>query len=86
MNEPVSPWPFVGMAGMAVMLFVYAASGLVVPGWSVAVLVAVWVLLFVVACRWWTRHPGWVPFVPVAALVVWLAGVSAGGAWLGWTA
>ncbi len=86
MNDPVSPWPFVGMAGMAVTLFVYAASGLVVPGWAVAVLSAVWALLLVVACRWWTRHPRWVPLVPVAALAVWFAGVSAGGAWLGWTA
>ena len=34
----VSPWPFVGMAGMAGTFFPYAASGLVAPPYGVAVL------------------------------------------------
>ena len=82
----VSPWPFVGMAGMAAAFFLYAASGLVAPGWAVVVLMAVWLALFVVACAWWTPHPRWVPGVAVFAIVLWFAIVSAGGAWLGWTA
>lgn len=56
-----SPWPFVGMAGMACAFFLYAASGLVAPWWAVALLLVVWVLLLVVACAWWTPRPRWVP-------------------------
>jgi len=49
-------------------------------------LLGVWVLLLVVACAWWTPHPRRVPGVAVFAVVLWFAVVSAGGAWLGWTA
>lgn len=85
-REKVSPWPFVGMAGMAAVLFLYAASGLLAPAWAVVVLVAVWLAAFVVACRWWTRRPRWVPWLPVALTALWFAAMNAGGAWLGWTA
>ena len=81
-----SPWPFVGMAGMACAFFLYAASGLVAPWWAVVLLLVLWLVLFVVACRWWTPHPRRVPLVAVAAVLLWFALVTAGGAWLGWTA
>lgn len=71
---------------MACLLFLYAASGLVAPGWAVAALLSLWLVLFVVGCRWWTRHPGWVPLLPLAGVVLWVGAVAAGGAWLGWTA
>lgn len=82
----VSPWPFVGMAGMACTFFLYAASGLVAPWWGVVLLLALWVALFVVASAWWTLHPRWVPGVAVLSLVLWFAVVAAGGALLGWSA
>ena len=82
----VSPWPFVGMAGMACAFFLYAASGLLAPWWAVVVLMLVWLVLLVVATRWWTPHPAWVPWVAVFAVLVWFAAMNAGGAWLGWTA
>jgi hypothetical protein len=85
-RNATSPWPFVGMAGMACAFFLYAASGLVAPWWGVVALLAIWVLLLVVACAWWTPHPTRVPFVAVFALVLWFCAVTAGGAWLGWTA
>jgi hypothetical protein len=81
-----SPWPFVGMAGMACAFFLYAASGLLAPWWGVVLLLAVWVLLLVVACAWWTPHPRRLPWVAVFAVVLWFAVVSAGGVWWGWTA
>lgn len=81
-----SPWPFVGMAGMACAFFLYAGSGLVAPWWGVTILLFVWVLLFAVACVWWSLHPRWVPFLAVFAMVFLFAAVAAGGAWLGWTA
>ncbi len=82
----VSPRPFVGMAGMACAFFLYAASGLVAPWWAVVGLLVVWVLLFVVAAAWWSLHPRWVPGLAVAAVLLWFAVVTAGGAFLGWSA
>ncbi len=74
------------MAGMAAAFFLYGASGLVAPWWAVVVLLVVWVLLFFVACAWWTPHPRWVPGVAVFAVVFWFASITAGAAFLGWTA
>lgn len=85
-RNATSPWPFVGMALMACAFFLYAASGLVAPWWGVVALLVVWVLLFVVACAWWSLHPRWVPALGVFAMVFWFAAITAGGAFLGWTA
>ena len=84
--QRASPWPFVGMIGMAAAFFLYAASGLVVPVWGLTVLIFVWLVLFVTACRWWTPHPKRLLVLPVVAVAVLFAVVAAGGAWLGWTA
>ena len=75
----ISPWPFVGMAGMACALFLYLASLLFAPWWAVALLVVVWIGLFVAACAWWTPHPRWVPVVAVVALLAWVAMVAIAG-------
>ncbi|MGY2702975.1 MULTISPECIES: hypothetical protein [unclassified Nocardioides] len=72
----VSPWPFVGMAGMACAFFLYAASLLFAPWWVVLLLLLAWAALFVVACAWWTLHPRWVPAVAVVALLLWAGGVA----------
>lgn len=85
-RNATSPWPFVGMAGMACAFFLYAASGLVAPWWAVVLLLVVWMALMVVATAWWTRHPGWVPWLAVFAVVFWFATVNAGAFLLGWTA
>jgi hypothetical protein len=85
-RQAVSPWPFVGMAGMACVFFLYAASGLLAPWWAVVVLLVVWLLLLVLATRWWTPHPKRLPWLAVFALVLWFAAMNAGGAWLGWSA
>lgn len=79
-EQPVSPWPFVGMAGMACAFFLYAASVLLLPWWAVALLVVAWVAMFLVACAWWTLHPTWVPAVAVAAVVLWAACVAVSAA------
>ena len=71
---------------MAAAFFLYAASGLVAPWWAVVLLILLWLVLFVVACRWWTPHPKRLPFLAVAAVILWFAVVTAGAAWLGWTA
>ncbi len=82
----VEPWPFVGMILMAAAFFLYAASGLVAPWWGVVVLVLVWIALFVLSCLWWTPHPKRLPFVALFAFAFWFASLTAGGAFLGWTA
>jgi hypothetical protein len=82
----ISPWGFVGVAGMVALFFPYAASGLVAPYWAVGVLLAVWLVLMVVTCRWFMPHPKRTLVMPVVALVVWFGAVSAGGAFLDWTA
>ena len=81
-----SPWPFVGMGGMAVVFFLYAASGLVAPPWAVAVLLVFWAALLLVAFRWWTPHPKRLIALPLVAAVVWVAAISAGGFLLDWSA
>jgi hypothetical protein len=84
--KAASPWPFVGMAGMACAFFLYGASALVAPWWAVVVLLVVWALLFVVACAWWSLHPRWVPGVAALAVVVWFVAIAGGAALLGWSA
>ena len=77
---------WVGLAGHAAMLIWYAASGLVAPPWAVAVLLAVWAGLLVVGLRLRTRRPWWMLLVPVLAAAIWFAVVSAGDAFLDWSA
>jgi hypothetical protein len=78
--------PWVGMAGLVSVLWIYGASGLLGPDWLPAPLVAFWLVLFVLGCRWFSTRPYAVLLLPVAALVVWFAVVMAGATWLGWTA
>jgi hypothetical protein len=84
--KSTSAWPFVGMSLMAADFFLYAASGLVAPAWGVAALLAIWFVLFVLCCRWWTPHPKRLVFVAVAAMVFWFCALTAGAVWLDWGA
>ena len=74
------------MAGMACAFFLYAASGLVAPYWGLALLMFIWLVLFVQGCRWWSSHPVRLLLLPLVAFVAWFGIITAGGAWLGWTA
>jgi hypothetical protein len=67
------------MLGLAPFFF---ASGLMAPGWAVAV----WLTLFGLGCFWIRRKPLWVVPLPLIAAAFWLGGMNAGAAWLGWTA
>ena len=78
--------PWIGMAGLVAMLWLYGAAGLVAPAWAVAALIAVWLVLFVLACRWFGRRPYRVLALPVVAALLWVAAITAGVAYLGWTA
>ncbi len=77
---------FIGMIGMACVLFVILASGLVAPLWAVALMSLVWLALLVLGTRWFMTRPWRVALLPLLALVVWVAAVAAGGAFLDWSA
>ncbi|MGN9778003.1 hypothetical protein ACTMS0_19905 [Micromonospora sp. H33] len=77
---------WLGLAAHLVLAFFYAASGLVVPAWALAVLLVIWLVLLAVAIRLLRERPAFVPLVPLAAVLIWLAVVWAGDVWLGWTA
>lgn len=77
---------WLGLAGHAVVFFWYLASGLVAPLWAVIALLVVWAVLLVVAIRLLRTRPVLVLLVPVVAYIIWFAAISAGEAWLGWTA
>jgi hypothetical protein len=85
-DRRVSPWGFVGLIGMVAAFFPYAASGLVAPYWAVALLLVVWLVMFVVTCRWFVPHPKRTLVMPVIAFVLWFAAITAGGLFLDWTA
>jgi hypothetical protein len=74
------------MMGMAGCFFLYAVSGLLAPWYGVVFLLAIWLVLFVVACRWWTPHPKLTLVLPVVAVVIWFAVLILGEALLDWTA
>ena len=73
------------LVAMLVLAPFFLASGLMAPGWAVVVFSVIWVALFVVGCVWIRRRPLWVIPLPFVAAAIWLGGMSAGGAWLGWT-
>jgi hypothetical protein len=77
---------FIGMIGMACVLFVILASGLVAPLWAVLLGALVWLMFFVVGARWFMTHPWRVATLPVMLVVAWVGAVTAGAAYLDWNA
>lgn len=78
--------PWIGIAGLVVVLWFYLTSGLVVPWWALALLCAAWVCMLVLSIRWATSRPYVVLAMPLIALALWLVVISVGAAMLGWTA
>jgi hypothetical protein len=77
---------WVGLLGHVAVGFFYAASGLLAPPWAVIVLLVTWTGLLVLAIVLLRRRPAWTLLVPAAAVLIWFAAMSAGDAWLNWTA
>jgi hypothetical protein len=78
--------PWIGIAGLVSVLWLYGASGLVAPAWAVVVLLLLWLVQFVLACRWFSRRPYVVLVMPLVALGLWFVAVTAGDVFLGWSA
>lgn len=76
----------IGVAGMVVALWFYLASGLVAPSWAVGLLLCLWLAMLVLSVRWFRSRPFVVLVMPLVAAAVWFVVISAGDAWLGWTA
>jgi hypothetical protein len=76
----------VGLLGHLGLLVFYAGSGLVAPGWAVIVLMIVWLALLVLGIRLLITRPLLALLVPVVAALFWYAAISAGDAFLNWTA
>jgi len=75
-----------GLLLLLVALPLYLAGGLIAPVWAVGVLLLTWLSLFVLGIKWFAKHPYRVLLLPFAAAAIWFAVMSAGGAFLGWTA
>ena len=77
---------FIGIAGIAVMAFLYFASGLVAPLWAVIVLNIIWLAHLVLGCKWFMKHPLRVFFLPISLAIIWFGALTAGETFLDWTA
>ena len=65
---------WIGVGGMAVAFFLYAYSAIVLRDVvSVVVLPLVWLVLFILSCRWFMTRPYRVIALPVVAIGVWFA-------------
>lgn len=71
---------------LAVGVFPYLASGLLVPPAAVAVLMAFWAVGLWSSARWAERQPMVAPAAVVVAIVFWFAFVSLGAELFNWTA
>ena len=70
---------WIGVGGLAVAAFLYVWAALVVPSWTHSLLMPLfWLVLLVLAVRWFVRHPYRVLALPVVAIVVWFAVLLSG--------
>ena len=75
--EKVSPWPFVGMGGLACLFFLYAASATFWPWWVVTLLLLVWAVLMLIGFRWFTPRPRGTALLPLVGLALYAAVLAA---------
>jgi hypothetical protein len=77
---------WVGLVAHVATVIWYLASGLVAPGWAVVALLVIWCALLGLAIYMLRTRPVYTLLVPVASAAIWFGALSAGEAWLGWTA
>jgi hypothetical protein len=78
--------PWIGIAGLFCVLWLYGASKLAgATTTALVLLLLLWLVQFVLACRWFSRRPYAVLVMPVVALALWFGVIMAGHAFLDWT-
>jgi hypothetical protein len=71
--------PFIGVGGMAVAAFLYGYAAIALPSVLHSVVMPLlWLAIFVLACRWFTRRPVAIVALPVVAVVLWFGLLLAG--------
>jgi hypothetical protein len=74
----------VGIGGLACALFLDLGTASIAPWWVTGLFVVLWLVLLVIALRWFAPHPRRVPWLPLLAFVVWLPTILLGTRHLGW--
>ncbi len=84
---PLSPWPFVGLVGLACAAFLIGATPVAVgaPWWAITLLALLWLAALVLAISWFTTRPKAVALLPVVVALAWLASVVGGARFLDWS-
>jgi hypothetical protein len=85
-REPLSPWPFAGLVGLACVAFLIGATPVAVdaPWWAIVLLGLAWVVALLLAIGWFTSRPRAVVMLPVVLALVWIATVLGGARFLDW--
>jgi hypothetical protein len=68
---------FIGICGLACVLFLDLAVAGALRWWAVTGLVLVWLVLFALGCRWFVDRPRRVLVLPLVGLAVWVGAVVA---------
>ncbi len=82
----VSSTPWLGMILTVSSFFLYAASGLIAPWWAIAVMLASWLVLFILSCAWWSKHPKRLVWIGVLSYPLWFCMLVGGALAFGWKA
>jgi hypothetical protein len=78
-NDFAKSAPFIGVGGLAVAAFLYGYSAIALPSWlNSVVLPLLWLVLFVLACAWFAKHPYRLVLLPVLAILVWFTAMLGG--------
>ena len=85
-REPLSPWPFVGLVGLACVAFLIGATPIAIgaPWWAIVLLVVVWLAALAMAIAWFTTRPRAVALLPAVVALGWMATVVGGARFLDW--
>lgn len=76
---------FLGIGGLACVLFLIFASVLAgTPWWAITLLVVVWLGFFLDGVRHFSTRPRRVALLPGAMVLIWFATVVGGAALFGW--
>ncbi|KAA1416803.1 hypothetical protein F0U44_16575 [Nocardioides humilatus] len=76
--------PFLGMILIVSSLFLYGASGLIAPWWGIVAMLVIWLVLFVLCCRWWSAHPKRLVWIGGLSFPLWFVLIVGGALAFGW--